>query len=461
MQSPTLVREVDWIDKCWPLDRRARGDFPQVQKYCLCGMAGSYTDFHVDFGGTSVWYHVLSGQKRFYLVAPTTTNLKAFEQWTCSKSQDAVFFGDVVGHENCFQLDLLAGQTLLIPGAWIHAVHTPMDSLVFGGNFLHSFNTVRQLQVYGIEQRTFVGKAYRFPHFKLVNWFVLCSLLPVAKKLLCVPAGTVQSGDASDSDDDNDDLISLCNSIKSPCVFRQFPYLVRTCQLWLLALDEEEHIAFTKAAQESWCDGNQTVIDSWWDLLLKVADLPSVGTPDEGAEARARRRKHVERVRDVKVFDLLDERVVAGAFSDIDELQHEVDDDAEESIALKPLPSHVLIEKNTKKSTQEEVKPSLRLKLTLGGNKIKHDSIDDPNSLEEEGRTDDSADKGAEPSLRFKLQIPSLSTKNTSSLDTKSCILPSNVKEEDNSSSTKFNISISSSSSSSSSQSLLNEQRTH
>ena len=24
VQSPTLVREVDWIDKCWPLDRRAR-----------------------------------------------------------------------------------------------------------------------------------------------------------------------------------------------------------------------------------------------------------------------------------------------------------------------------------------------------------------------------------------------------------------------------------------------------
>ena len=32
---------------------------PQVQKYCLMGIKDSYTDFHVDFGGTSVWYHVL------------------------------------------------------------------------------------------------------------------------------------------------------------------------------------------------------------------------------------------------------------------------------------------------------------------------------------------------------------------------------------------------------------------
>ena len=24
----------------------------------------SYTDFHIDFGGTSVWYHVMSGEIR-------------------------------------------------------------------------------------------------------------------------------------------------------------------------------------------------------------------------------------------------------------------------------------------------------------------------------------------------------------------------------------------------------------
>ncbi len=32
---------------------------PHVQRYCLMGVKDSYTDFHVDFGGTSVWYHVL------------------------------------------------------------------------------------------------------------------------------------------------------------------------------------------------------------------------------------------------------------------------------------------------------------------------------------------------------------------------------------------------------------------
>ncbi len=53
IQPPTVVRQVDWIDTAWPIERRARGDYPAVQRYCLSGMAGSYTDFHVDFGGTS------------------------------------------------------------------------------------------------------------------------------------------------------------------------------------------------------------------------------------------------------------------------------------------------------------------------------------------------------------------------------------------------------------------------
>jgi F-box/leucine-rich repeat protein 10/11 len=26
-------------------------------------VAGCFTDFHVDFGGTSVWYHILKGGK--------------------------------------------------------------------------------------------------------------------------------------------------------------------------------------------------------------------------------------------------------------------------------------------------------------------------------------------------------------------------------------------------------------
>lgn len=46
--------------------------FPKVQFYFLSGVKGCYTDFHIDFGGSSVWYNVMSGM------------LSLFRQGTCS-----------------------------------------------------------------------------------------------------------------------------------------------------------------------------------------------------------------------------------------------------------------------------------------------------------------------------------------------------------------------------------------
>jgi len=46
----------------------------------------------------------------------------------------------------CYKCVIKEGETMLIPTGWIHAVLTPIDSLVFGGNFLHSLNINMQLQ---------------------------------------------------------------------------------------------------------------------------------------------------------------------------------------------------------------------------------------------------------------------------------------------------------------------------
>ena len=43
---------------------------------------------------------------------------------------------------------------------WIHAVHAPVVSLVFGGNFLHSFNISGQLAVADIEETTAVRELW-------------------------------------------------------------------------------------------------------------------------------------------------------------------------------------------------------------------------------------------------------------------------------------------------------------
>eukprot|EP00499_Haloplacidia_sp_CaronLabIsolate_P001904 CAMPEP_0196787492 /NCGR_PEP_ID=MMETSP1104-20130614/23201_1 /TAXON_ID=33652 /ORGANISM="Cafeteria sp., Strain Caron Lab Isolate" /LENGTH=69 /DNA_ID=CAMNT_0042157829 /DNA_START=14 /DNA_END=220 /DNA_ORIENTATION=- len=65
---------------------------------------GSFTDFHVDFGGSSVWYHVLRGRKEFFLVPPTLRNLIAFQRWTMQDATERDFFGNLVDH--CYRVEL-------------------------------------------------------------------------------------------------------------------------------------------------------------------------------------------------------------------------------------------------------------------------------------------------------------------------------------------------------------------
>jgi hypothetical protein len=66
---------------------------------------------------------------------------------------------------------LQEGQTLILPSGWIHAVYTPVDSLVYGGNFLHGFDIQRQITSYRIEQDAGVHKHLQFPYFVEMHFY--------------------------------------------------------------------------------------------------------------------------------------------------------------------------------------------------------------------------------------------------------------------------------------------------
>uniref|UniRef100_A0A4W5N7V8 Lysine-specific demethylase 2B n=1 Tax=Hucho hucho TaxID=62062 RepID=A0A4W5N7V8_9TELE len=181
VKRPTVVDLVDWVDNMWPLKLKQRQTeatnvisemkYPKVQKYCLMSVKGCYTDFHIDFGGTSVWYHVFKGGKVFWLVPPTPHNLALYEDWVLSGKQSDVFLGDRA--DGCQRVELKQGYTFFIPSGWIHAVYTPEDTLVFGGNILHSFNIPMQLSIYEIENRTKVHSKFRYPFYNEMCWYVL------------------------------------------------------------------------------------------------------------------------------------------------------------------------------------------------------------------------------------------------------------------------------------------------
>lgn len=284
VRSPTVVRDIDWIDHAWPADRKPRHnipgynrgsnqqgsstyrmsngsdksssiidssndnnktskkahkgknstEYPVVQYYCLTSAAGSYTDFHIDFGGSSVWYHVVSGQKIFVVSPPTRQNLRVYEEWLCHPDQAKIFLPDLMKERACpdvhrystsdvfsstssvsthssastaatygsssgaaalgdlademaffrnslqnalstnnntLRFTLNEGETLILPAGWIHAVYTPVDSLVFGGNFLHGLDMQMQLVVNTMEARSRVLDQYRFPFFAALQMY--------------------------------------------------------------------------------------------------------------------------------------------------------------------------------------------------------------------------------------------------------------------------------------------------
>lgn len=189
---PQFVRDLDLIEKVWPSHLRPTSTssanpshapvllpttsntpsniaFPKVTLYCLMSVARSYTDFHVDFGGSSVFYHILRGNKTFLFIEPNVTNLRKYEAWCSDSEQGRRFLGEEV--KECVRVDLSAGDTMIIPSGWIHAVFTPTDSLVLGGNFLTPLHIPSQLNIASIETRTRVPKKFRFPFFDMAMWY--------------------------------------------------------------------------------------------------------------------------------------------------------------------------------------------------------------------------------------------------------------------------------------------------
>ena len=164
VKRPKVVDLLDWATLSYPtyltdVHKKGAKRYPKIQKYCLMSVGGSYTSFHIDFGGTSVWYHVLKGRKVFWLIPPTDLNIELFTKWS-RKDQDQKFFGDLVEH--CQRVILEAGTTFMIPSGWIHAVYTPVDSLVFGGNFVHSYSVETQMRVSDLEIELKVSKGKPF-----------------------------------------------------------------------------------------------------------------------------------------------------------------------------------------------------------------------------------------------------------------------------------------------------------
>ena len=79
-------------------------------------------------------------------------------------------------------------------------MYTPDDSLVFGGNFLHSFGIEKQLRIAHVEDTTHVPQKFRYPFFTEMLWYLLERYVHVllGRTHLCLPSEEQEKYEKSD-----------------------------------------------------------------------------------------------------------------------------------------------------------------------------------------------------------------------------------------------------------------------
>lgn len=141
---------------------------PKTMAYLLLGPEGAYTDWHVDFAGSSVWYHVVKGKKVFMAAPDTEHNIRQFLNWSSSDDQND-FLGERL--EKCVRLELNEGDTMFLPGGWFHAVSTPEDSVVVGGNYINPLRLKQLLTVRKIERQLDISSQAEYPKFDMLMYY--------------------------------------------------------------------------------------------------------------------------------------------------------------------------------------------------------------------------------------------------------------------------------------------------
>mmetsp|Transcript_37093 Transcript_37093/g.66821 ORF Transcript_37093/g.66821 Transcript_37093/m.66821 type:complete len:549 (-) Transcript_37093:289-1935(-) len=264
--EPQFARDVDFVHLHWPKTledvgqtslsskkieelpsstedilyqlEKLKKEQPRVTKYCLMSAAGSYTDFHIDFGGTAVWYHVYYGSKVFYFIEPSPKNIKIYSKWATNasgtKTKTYKFLPDLIlaAGGNVYEVALRKGQTLFIPSGWIHAVYTPDDSLVFGGNFVHRHSLEMQLNIYRLERQMKVGKDFRFPNYQKLMWYSARDFLEECHGLQ--PRQPKEGTDNDFVDDRNSEQrqMQMICATYSPHILKGYKALAKELERW-------------------------------------------------------------------------------------------------------------------------------------------------------------------------------------------------------------------------------------
>ncbi|EFP05015.1 hypothetical protein CRE_03280 [Caenorhabditis remanei] len=112
---------------------KQRDNMPNYHLYVMLTMAGSFTEPHIDYSATSLYFYVAKGQKIFYFAPPTKENLVFFRDY--EKYEMTEWIGKPLFNQ-WQRVVINEGGIAVVPAGYIHFVYTPLDSIAIGGSYL-------------------------------------------------------------------------------------------------------------------------------------------------------------------------------------------------------------------------------------------------------------------------------------------------------------------------------------
>jgi len=120
---------------------------------------------------------------------------------------------------------------MFIASGWIHAVYTPQDSLVFGGNFVHEHSLEMQLTIYRLEKQMKVGNQYKFPNYQKLMWYVAFGFLRKIKSM-----GSNEE-EVQDDQYQQRQVQAICSTYP-PHILRGYLALAKELQRWSVSREK-------------------------------------------------------------------------------------------------------------------------------------------------------------------------------------------------------------------------------
>ena len=84
-RPPSFLRDISLSAKCQkflPIEYQSG----RCENFGIISQADTFTNWHVDFSGTSVFYKMLKGKKEFYILQRADKNLNALKDFDRKKT---------------------------------------------------------------------------------------------------------------------------------------------------------------------------------------------------------------------------------------------------------------------------------------------------------------------------------------------------------------------------------------